>query len=80
MPHSAKYLLLLSQKSKVSILFETPTTKAVGSYFVTNSEPMALAVGALTIIGKSDNTNFWYSSISGQFITFDPKDKELSLM
>ncbi len=33
--------------------FETPTTKAVGLYFTTNSEPTALVVG----VGISDKLN-----------------------
>jgi hypothetical protein len=40
----------MHQKFKDFIFFETPTTKAVGSYFVTNLEPTALVVGVPTEI------------------------------
>ena len=35
----------LSQKLPYTLLFSAPTSKPVGSYFVTNSEPTALVVG-----------------------------------
>jgi hypothetical protein len=35
-----------SQKSELPLFYDTPTTEAVGSNFVTSIEPTALVVGA----------------------------------
>jgi len=46
-PLGSLYFKRLFQKSELPLFYSSPTTKAVGSNFVTSIEPTALVVGAL---------------------------------